>query len=347
MKGCIFQKQEPVNSRRRRRGAFLDVLGLPWGFEIYGLLTRWNPINRARPFALPYRGRNVSSSASGPRTHAVYHHLLNDGFGVVGIDGLKIEPLSAELLGADAWPPRAVKSWTELSVPLDERPLAGFGGVAEYGIPVRWDKNFLTALYLTLARRATFRVYGGVRFGGTLDVEGAFALGFDHIALAAGAGKPTIIDVKNNLIRGIRKASDFLMALQLTGAFKKDSRTCRCACRARPRRRPRGHRHDDRGGGVLPRSGREVPRSLGGAARGQEGGDEARRFKTHDAEEAIVAREFLEHWARHPLRERARAAAAEQARLRQARQRLGQRLARLPALDEATARRTASTTRRS
>ena len=27
--------------------------------------------------------------------------------------------------------------------------------------------------------------------------------------------------MKNNLIRGIRKASDFLMALQLTGAFKK------------------------------------------------------------------------------------------------------------------------------
>ncbi len=29
--------------------------------------------------------------------------------------------------------------------------------------------------------------------------------------------------MKNNLIRGIRKASDFLMALQLTGAFKRES----------------------------------------------------------------------------------------------------------------------------
>ena len=34
--------------------------------------------------------------------------------------------------------------------------------------------------------------------------------------------------MKNNLIRGIRKASDFLMALQLTGAFKKEALpTCR------------------------------------------------------------------------------------------------------------------------
>ena len=59
-----------------------------------------------------------------------------------------------------------------------------------------------------------------MRFGGTLSVEDAWELGFDHIAIATGAGKPTIIDLKNNLIRGIRKASDFLMALQLTGAAK-------------------------------------------------------------------------------------------------------------------------------
>jgi NAD(P)H-flavin reductase len=48
-------------------------------------------------------------------------------------------------------------------------------------------------------------------------------MGFHHIAIAVGAGKPTIIDLENNLINGVRKASDFLMALQLTGAGKKDS----------------------------------------------------------------------------------------------------------------------------
>jgi NADPH-dependent glutamate synthase beta subunit-like oxidoreductase/NAD(P)H-flavin reductase len=101
--------------------------------------------------------------------------------------------------------------------------LVGFGGVAEYGITIRWDKNFLTAIHVSLARRSTFRIYGGTRFGGTLDAEEAFALGFHHIAIAAGAGKPTIIDLENNLINGVRKASDFLMALQLTGAGKKDS----------------------------------------------------------------------------------------------------------------------------
>ncbi|HQX55249.1 MAG TPA: hypothetical protein PLP07_04935, partial [Pyrinomonadaceae bacterium] len=65
--------------------------------------------------------------------------------------------------------------------------------------------------------------YGGVRFGGTLTIEDAWDFGFDHIAIATGAGRPTIVPMKNNLIRGIRQASDFLMSLQLTGAFKKDT----------------------------------------------------------------------------------------------------------------------------
>src|ERR671938_219608 len=101
--------------------------------------------------------------------------------------------------------------------------MAGFGGVSEYGITVRWDKNFLTLMHLTLARRERFRFYGGVRFGGTLSIEDAWGLGFDRIAVATGAGKPTIVSMKNNLIRGMRQASDFLMALQLTGAAKKNS----------------------------------------------------------------------------------------------------------------------------
>jgi NAD(P)H-flavin reductase/NADPH-dependent glutamate synthase beta subunit-like oxidoreductase len=62
-----------------------------------------------------------------------------------------------------------------------------------------------------------------VRFGGTLTIDEAWDMGFDHIAIASGAGKPTIIDLKNNMIRGIRKASDFLMGLQLTGAAKDSS----------------------------------------------------------------------------------------------------------------------------
>jgi len=66
-------------------------------------------------------------------------------------------------------------------------------------------------------------MFGGVRFGGTMTVDDAFAMGFDHIALCMGAGRPTVIPMKNGLARGVRQASDFLMALQLTGAAKAES----------------------------------------------------------------------------------------------------------------------------
>ncbi len=66
-------------------------------------------------------------------------------------------------------------------------------------------------------------MFGGVRFGGALTIDSAFEMGFDHVALCAGAGRPTVIPMKNGLARGVRQASDFLMALQLTGAAKTNS----------------------------------------------------------------------------------------------------------------------------
>ncbi len=61
-----------------------------------------------------------------------------------------------------------MRDFGELYEDFDSRIMTGFGGVAEYGITVRWDKNFLKVIYLTLVRRRTFRCYGGMRFGGTL-----------------------------------------------------------------------------------------------------------------------------------------------------------------------------------
>ncbi|HYO77190.1 MAG TPA: FAD-dependent oxidoreductase, partial [Thermoanaerobaculia bacterium] len=218
MRACIFQKQDPVNIPQIETGALTDVLFMPWGFEIYSLLTRWNPINTRRPIALPYNGKNVLVVGLGPAGYTLAHYLANEGFGVVAIDALKLEPIDDKLLHEPIEDARVL--WED----LHDRLLAGFGGVSEYGITVRWDKNFLKVMRIALARKNNLKMYGGVRFGGTLTIEEAFdELGFDHIAIAAGAGTPTIVKMKNNLARGMRQASDFLMALQLTGAFKKHS----------------------------------------------------------------------------------------------------------------------------
>lgn len=224
MKACIFQKQEPVNIPLAETASLTDVLKLPYGFEIYSLLTRWNPLNAKRPYPQPYNGKNVMVVGLGPAGYTLAHYLLNEGFGVVGIDGLKIEPLPTDWTGnLGRACPKPIKDISEITEELDNRILSGFGGVSEYGITVRWDKNFLTMVQLMLSRRKRFRAYGGIRFGGTVTIEDAWDFGFDHIAIATGAGRPTIVPMKNNLIRGIRQASDFLMALQLTGAFKKDT----------------------------------------------------------------------------------------------------------------------------
>ena len=215
MKACIYQKQEPVDIPQAETRVLKDVLSLPWGFELYALLTRWNPLDIRRPLPRPDSGRKVLIVGLGPAGFTLAHHLMNDGHTVVAIDGLKIEPLGFD-------PCAAVRDADSLFEDLDDRVMAGFGGVAEYGITVRWNKNYLKLVRLLLERRAEFAHFGGVRFGGgaTIGIDDAWAMGFDHIALCMGAGKPTVLDIPNGLARGVRQASDFLMALQLTGAAK-------------------------------------------------------------------------------------------------------------------------------
>ncbi len=227
MKSCIYQRQDPVDIPQAETRTLKDILALPWGFEIYSLLTRWNPLNLKSPLPRAPTGKRVLIVGSGPAGFTLAHFLLNDGHTVVAIDGLKIEPLDAAISGVQPdgkrVPFRAIHDIGELREPLERRVMAGFGGVAEYGITVRWDKNFLKIARLLVERRSHFAMFGGTRFGGTVTAESAFAMGFDHISLAAGAGKPTVLDLPNGLVRGVRTASDFLMALQLTGAAREES----------------------------------------------------------------------------------------------------------------------------
>ncbi|HXP95412.1 MAG TPA: FAD-dependent oxidoreductase [Telmatospirillum sp.] len=229
MTGCIYTNgnKDPVNIPEAESRILKDVLELPWGFEIYSLLTRWNPLNLRRPLPKAASGRSVLVVGLGPAGYTLAHHLMNDGHAVVAIDGLKIEPLPEGLSGVKTTGERvafrAIRDITELYENLGNRVMAGFGGVAEYGITVRWNKNFLKVIRLLLERRAEFQMAGGIRLGGTLTLDDAFAMGFDHVALCMGAGRPTIIDMPNNLAPGVRQASDFLMGLQLTGAARADS----------------------------------------------------------------------------------------------------------------------------
>lgn len=219
MKACIYQKQDPVNIPQIETRVLTDVLDLPWGVEIYDLLTRWNPLRQKQWAMKPYNGLKVMIAGMGPAGFTLAHHLLLEGFAVVGFDGLKIEPLPTHLIQ------EPIHRYDALKEALDARLMAGFGGVAEYGITVRWDKNFLKLIYISLMRRPYFQVFGSTRLGGTVRVDDAWEMGFDHFVLAVGAGLPKALPVPGSLAPGMRQANDFLMALQLGNAAKNESLT--------------------------------------------------------------------------------------------------------------------------
>jgi NADPH-dependent glutamate synthase beta subunit-like oxidoreductase/NAD(P)H-flavin reductase len=227
MSSCIYQKQTPVNTPLSESQTLKAVLSLPWGFEVFSLLSRLNPANLDTPYPKAATQKKVLVVGAGPAGYTLAHYLLNDGHSVVLIDGLKVEPLS-KAMGEFA----PIKDINSLSENLNSRTAYGFGGVSEYGITVRWNKNFLTATRLLLERRNEFSLIGGVRFGGesecqssSISMQQAFEMGFDHIALAMGAGKPTTLDIPNAMANGVRTASDFLMTLQSGNAAQKDSLT--------------------------------------------------------------------------------------------------------------------------
>src|SRR4051812_7868481 len=157
MKACIYQKQEPVDIPQMETRTLKDVLELPWGFEIYSLLTRWNPLDLRRPMMRAESGYKVLVAGLGPAGFTLAHHLMNDGHTVVGIDGLKIEPLPADLSGVLPMGRRVhfrpIHDIQDLWDHLDDRIMAGFGGGAEYGITVRWGKKFLKVIPLLLEGR--------------------------------------------------------------------------------------------------------------------------------------------------------------------------------------------------
>jgi NADPH-dependent glutamate synthase beta subunit-like oxidoreductase/NAD(P)H-flavin reductase len=223
---CVFQHQTPVDIPMAETQVLRQVLSLPWGFEIYALLTRWNPLNH-RIFKPKGPSKHpILVAGMGPAGFTLAHHLLQSGHSVIAIDGLKIQSLPKDLKAKvdNREPLLNITQWFE---PLGDRPAYGFGGVAEYGITSRWEKNFLTIIRLLLERRNRFSLHGDIRLGSSLTVQQAFNLGFSHVACALGAGAPKLAlpAIGNAMPSGVKTASDFLMALHTAGARKPNSAT--------------------------------------------------------------------------------------------------------------------------
>lgn len=206
---CIYQKQSPVDIPNVETQTLRDILSLDWGIEWYLLFLAWNPLH-PQPLPKAKHHRQMAVFGLGPAGIASAYYLWREGMAVACFDGLALSSPPSTWIRE---PIRHLKDWWE---PLEQRTQKGFGGVAEYGITARWDKNFLSLPWLAFARFG-IRCEGGVRLGGTLLLEDLWPMGFEHAVLALGAGLPQALSVPNSFGSGIRAANDFLMTLHMQG----------------------------------------------------------------------------------------------------------------------------------
>jgi hypothetical protein len=148
MKGCTLPKQEPSTIPQAETGVLTGRAGLPWASEIYGCLTRWNPLNPRAPVRrLPYRGpQRARSSARARRVYTLLPAPAQRRLRRRRRTTASRSSPCAPTAGRDVLARRAPCSAGPTGRAAGRAPLAGFGGVAEYGITVRWDKSFLGRL---------------------------------------------------------------------------------------------------------------------------------------------------------------------------------------------------------
>jgi NADPH-dependent glutamate synthase beta subunit-like oxidoreductase/NAD(P)H-flavin reductase len=215
-KSCIFQKQTPVDVPLIETHVLDEILKMPFGAEIYILLTQWNPLNLN--FSLPNcnNKKNILVIGLGPAGISASYYLLRLGFNVIALEASRILPLKKKY--------SLIKNWNKACKSLENREIEGFGGVMEYGITSRWNKNLLKLMRLTLERNKNFHYFDGVRFGSNYTINDAKE-DFHYVIIATGAGNQRIpINIENILARNVHLAADFLMALQLSGAYKNNEK---------------------------------------------------------------------------------------------------------------------------
>ena len=295
MKSCIYQKQDPVDIPQVETRTLKDVLGLPWGFEIYGLLTRWNPLNLRSPVPRPRTGRRVLVVGMGPAGFSLAHHLMNEGHTVVGVDGLKIEPLPEHLSGVRAdgarvpfAPIRDAMEPVRVARRARDGRLWRRGGVRHHGAleqelsqarpPADRAPRRVRAVRRRPLRRhdhAGGRVrhggHGGLRLRPRRAVHGRRQADHARHSQRPGAWRAHRVGLPDGA------------ATHRRGAARFDRQHAGAPAGRRHRRRPDRDRHRDRIARLLRRPGREVSRPLPETRRGHGRGRHSRQVERRGA----------------------------------------------------------------
>lgn len=212
---CILHGSNEIDVPTIETHILDSVLSLDFGFEIYALLTRWNPLNFKSPLPHDDSGHTVCVVGQGPAGIGLAYSLTRQGHQVLAIDALPITPIDTH------HKQNPISSVQTIWEDLDSRLPGGFGGVAEYGITSRWDKNYLKLVQILLERQQNYQLRSGIRFGSQLQLEDLDEFGVSHVALCLGTGQPNDLKELRAVRHGVHIASDFLMHLN-HGAYHYD-----------------------------------------------------------------------------------------------------------------------------
>ncbi len=215
MSSCILHKSAPVDVPSIETHILDTVLGYEYGFEIYALLTRWNPLNIQNPLPDAPTGHTVCVAGQGPAGFGLAFELLRRGHSILAVDTLTIQPIDNHHII------HPIAHVSDLWKSLDARIPDGFGGVAEYGITSRWDKNYLYLIRILLERFKTYHLMSGLRLGSQVQISNLSEKGISHLAMCVGTGRPNDLAQLRTVNYGVHIASDFLMHLNL-GAYHKN-----------------------------------------------------------------------------------------------------------------------------
>ncbi|USO01777.1 MAG: FAD-dependent oxidoreductase [Alphaproteobacteria bacterium] len=212
---CILHAHTPIDVPSIETHILDTVLEQKYGVEIYALLTHWNPLSIRSPLPQALSGHTILVAGQGPAGFGLAHHLMHMGHTVIAIDALRIKPINS------AYITKPIAHIQDIWHDLDTRIPDGFGGVAEYGITARWDKNYLQLVRIILSRNPQYNLFDGLRLGSQVQLADLFDHGVSHVAVCVGTGRPKDLPAIRHVKYGVHVASDFLMHLN-HGAYHKD-----------------------------------------------------------------------------------------------------------------------------
>ncbi|QED23830.1 hypothetical protein [Candidatus Deianiraea vastatrix] len=214
MKSCIYQKQDPVDIPAIETVVFERVLRENFGFELYFLLTRCNVLNAISYIPKSLTGSTIFISGMGPAGIAsAFFNAMEGNYVILSDGGLFLAPdiditLPIEHFQLDKLP--------------QNRNSSCFGGVMEYGITSRWNKNFIDIAYVILARFRHIAFFSNIKYSLLLE-KLLYEMDFAKIFVANGAKNPR--NIKNPEISSFFvSASEFLMNLHLGKSFDEKSK---------------------------------------------------------------------------------------------------------------------------